>query len=51
MDGFVAWRGLIEPQRLRALNARSDFRGALQLASHVTAITASGLALHLAWNT
>lgn len=49
MDGFVGRRGLIEPERLRALSTRSDWRGALQLGGHLLALAATGTALHLTW--
>src|SRR5215472_11538456 len=51
MEGFVGRRGLIEPKRLRSLSQRSNTRGALQLGSHVGALIATGVALHLSWGT
>lgn len=49
MEGFVGRRGFIEPERLRALSARSDVRGAVQMAGHLGALAATATALHLAW--
>ncbi len=51
MEGFVGRRGLIEPKRLRSLSQRSNTRGALQMGSHVGALIATGVALHLSWGT
>lgn len=51
MEDFVPRKGLIEPQRLRALSRRSDRRGGLQMASHFGAIVVTGLALHATWGT
>jgi fatty acid desaturase len=42
-------RDLIDPKRLRGLMQRSDYRGALQLASHLGAIAISGAALWMSW--
>ncbi|MEM6489369.1 MAG: fatty acid desaturase [Pseudomonadota bacterium] len=44
-------RRLVAPQRMRALMQRSDWRGALQLASHAGAIAVTGTALWLTWGT
>lgn len=38
MDAQFSRRKLLEPEELRALNARSDLRGGLQLFSHLAAI-------------
>lgn len=49
MEGFVGRSGLIEPKRLKALSARSDLKGAAQMAGHLGALAATGIALHLTW--
>lgn len=49
MEGFIGRRGLIDPDRLRALSARSDRRGWLQMLSHLAAIGVSGTALWWTW--
>lgn len=49
MDAVFSRRKLIEPQALRSLMQRSDFRGALQAGSHFGAILISGLLLSAAW--
>jgi fatty acid desaturase len=41
----------VPPQRLRELMKKSDLRGAIQLASHLLAIVASGWLLWLTWGT
>jgi fatty acid desaturase len=46
-----ARRDLIEPAKLRALCAPSDRAGAVQVASHLGAIAATGVALGLTWGT
>jgi fatty acid desaturase len=51
MDEVFARRDLIEPGTLRALSARSDRAGFLQLGSHAGAILGSGWALHATWGT
>ena len=51
MQEVFARRDLIEPARLRALCAPSDRAGAMQVASHLGAILATGLLLHAAWGT
>ena len=51
MEDFVAPSGrkLIEPPRLKALSARSDARGLLQLGSQLAALAASTTLLAHAW--
>ncbi|MFY0692668.1 MAG: fatty acid desaturase [Paracoccaceae bacterium] len=53
MDASFSRRKLLTPAELRALTARSDARGALQMGSHVAAIVAVGylhwLALGTGW--
>ncbi|MEO0818800.1 MAG: fatty acid desaturase [Pseudomonadota bacterium] len=49
MDATFSRRRLLEPAALRALMQRSDFRGALQLGSHIAALALSGTALWLTW--
>lgn len=49
MDGFVGRRGLIEPARLKALSARSDLKGTLQMGGHLALLAATGTALHFTW--
>lgn len=51
MEDYVSRKGLIAPKRLRALSARSDLRGWLQLSSHFGALVLSGFALHATWGT
>ena len=38
MQGSFSRRGILDPSELRALNARSNLMGALQMASHLLAI-------------
>ena len=49
MDAVFSRRRLVTPERLRALNARSDRRGALQLGSHAGAILLTGLLIAQTW--
>ena len=49
MDEVFARRDMIAPARLKALTARSDFNGSLQLGSHLAAIAATGTGLWLTW--
>ena len=49
MDEVFAVRSRLAPERLAQLTRKSDARGALQLASHLLALAASGLGLWLAW--
>ena len=51
MQEMFARRDLIEPAKLRALCVPSDRAGAMQVASHLGAILATGVALHLTWGT
>ena len=51
MDGFVARRGLIAPERLRPLYRRSDLKGAVQMASHFGAIGLATAGLAATWGT
>ncbi|MGC1576178.1 MAG: hypothetical protein WA813_08645 [Beijerinckiaceae bacterium] len=51
MDEVFVRRDLIEPSRLRALSAKSDAAGLLQLGSHLAAIALSTLALGLTLDT
>src|SRR6516162_9968441 len=51
MDEVFVRRDLIEPARLRALSAKSDMMGFLQLGSHFGAIALSTLALSLTLGT
>lgn len=47
MDASFSRRKILEPTELRALNERSDWMGALQMASHLAAILVAG-SLHAA---
>jgi len=49
MDEVFARRDMIAPARLKALSAKSDWRGFAQLGSHVAALALSGAALSLTW--
>ena len=49
MDEVFAVHSRLAPERLAQLTRKSDSRGALQLASHLLALAASGLGLWLAW--
>lgn len=49
MDEVFAVRFRLAPERLAQLTCKSDARGALQLASHLLALAASGLGLWLTW--
>lgn len=49
MQTSFSRRDLIEPTRLRGLMQRSDWRGAVQLASHFGAIFVTGTVLWLVW--
>ena len=51
MQEVFARRDLIDPATLRALCAPSDRAGALQVANHLGAILATGVALGLTWGT
>lgn len=51
MQEVFARRDLIDPATLRALCAPSDRAGAMQVASHLGAILATGVALFLTWGT
>ena len=51
MQTSFSKRDLITPQRLRELMQRSDLYGALQVASHFTAILISGWLLWVTWGT
>jgi fatty acid desaturase len=51
MEGFVGRRGLIDGKSLRALAQRSDAKGALRMGSHLAALVATGIVLHVAWGT
>ena len=49
MEGWVHRRDLIDPRHLKALSRRSDARGALQLASQLLALAATGWGIHALW--
>lgn len=49
VDDFVGKRGLIDPQRLKALSAKSDVKGGVQMATHLGAICATGILLWQLW--
>lgn len=49
MEGDFGRSGLIAPLRLKALSARSDLKGAAQMAGHLGALAATGTVLHLTW--
>ena len=49
VDDFVGRRGLLEPQRLKALSARSTLRGSLQMAGHLGALATTGWLLSQSW--
>ncbi len=49
VDDFVGRRGLLEPQRLKALSARSTLRGSLHMASHLGALAVTGWLLSQSW--
>lgn len=51
MDGFVGRRDLLSCEELQTLSARSDARGALQLASHAAALAGTSALIALAWGT
>ncbi len=51
MQEVFARRDLIEPATLRALCVASDRAGAIQVASHLGAIAATGVALWFTWDT
>ena len=43
MEDFIGRRDLLDPAELRALSARSDLRGLVQLGSHVLALGVPGV--------
>jgi fatty acid desaturase len=49
MDEVFGRRDMIAPARLKALSVKSDWRGFMQLGSHVAALAVSGFALSLTW--
>jgi len=49
VDDFIGRRGLLEPQRLKALSTRSTLRGALHMASHLGALAVTGWLLSQSW--
>ncbi len=49
MDGSFVRGRIVDPQRLRGLMQRSDWRGALQAGSHFGAIAVTGTLLWLTW--
>jgi len=51
MDDYIGRRGLLEPAHLKSLTRRSDIRGLAQLASHLGAITITGVGLTYTWGT
>jgi len=51
MDGFIGRRDLLTREQLQALSARSDVRGAPQLASHLLALAISTTLLAALWGT
>ena len=51
MDDFIGVRGVMEPERLEELSARSDASGLLQLASHAGAIAATTWLMTWTWGT
>src|SRR5262245_50186550 len=51
MDGFIGRRDLLTREQLQALSARSDVRGASQLASHLLALAVSTTLLAKLWGT
>jgi len=51
MQETFARKGLVDPNRLRDLNRKSDLRGWMQMLSHFGAIAITGVLLHLTWGT
>jgi len=51
MDENFGRKDMITPAQLRALTAKSDLAGFLQLSSHLGAILATGVTLSLTWGT
>ena len=51
MEDFIGRRDLLDPAELRALSARSDLRGLVQLGTHVLALGVSGFGLYASLGT